>query len=173
MLITVITVKLNALLVLTYSFHYQSETLYDFRVDIKQSSIENAGLGAFLTFLGARVLKPRAAARSVRLLKRHCVDDEICTHCSLDAVTVGGKAMNVTLTGENLHYNDNSLYWTKKRADKFEEFHSKNSQKGLVESFDENQIDCNVHKEVKKLREKIPDGKGIGFLGIHNESDYR
>lgn len=86
-----------------------SETLYDFRVDVKQSSIANAGNGAFLTFLGARVLRPEAAARSERLLKEHVIEELVGTHNPLVAETMGGKTMNVTLTGSNLHYNDNTL----------------------------------------------------------------
>jgi len=88
------------------------------------------------------------------------------------------------LTGDNLHYNDNSIYWSKKRADKFTEFQSNEnpshtklshgSCRSTVESFtfDENEVKCKVHEEVKKFRENIPDGNGIGFLGIHQESDY-
>ena len=43
-------------------------------MDVKQSSIEKAGNGAFLTYLGARVLEAGAASRSARLLKEHVVD---------------------------------------------------------------------------------------------------
>jgi len=161
-----------------------TETLYDFQVDIKQSTIENAGHGAFLTYLGARVLKKSAAARSTRLLRGHCIENDICTHNPLEAETLSGKKVKVTLAGNNLHYNDNNIYWSKKRADKFEEFHinqnpshsksTHGSCRSAVESFtfDENEVKCKVHEEVKKLRQKIPDGNGIGFLGIHQESDY-
>ena len=56
--------------------------------------------------------------------------------------------------------------------------HSKNVKhadairRGKMESFNENEVICNVHKEVEELRNCVPDGNGIGFLGIHKESDY-
>ena len=71
--------------------------------------------------------------------------------------------MNVKLTGDNLHYNDNNIYWSKKRAKKY----------ATMESFDENEVECDIHDEVEKLRKRIPFGQGIGFLGINKESDYR
>ena len=150
------------LLVLTL---LSTETLYDFRVDIKKSSIPNAGHGAFLTYLGARVLKKKAQERSSRLMNQHFIVDEadVVTHLPLSAKTLGGRTMNVKLTGDNLHYNDNNIYWSKKRARKY----------ASKESFDENEVDCDVYDEVKKLRNTVPDGQGIGFLGINNESDYR
>ena len=148
------------LLVLTL---LSTETLYDFRVDIKKSSIPNAGHGAFLTYLGARVLNESAQQRSTRLMQEHTTEGEVGTHLPLSAKTLGGRTMNVTLTGDNLHYNDNNIYWSKKRARKY----------ASKESFDENEVDCDVYDEVKKLRNTVPDGQGIGFLGINKESDYR
>jgi len=124
-----------------------------------------------LTYLGARVLKNKAEERSTRLIKQHIVDDnDNGTHEELVAQTLGGRTMNVMLTGDNLHYNDNSLYWTKKRYKKYQ---SEQSRRESIESFDENAVDCAVHDEVERLRHRIPDGKGIGHLGIHKESDYR
>ena len=78
--------------------------------------------------------------------------------------------MNVTLTGDNLHYNDNNIYWSKKR---FRKYATESNRRDSMESFDENEVDCDVHDEVKKLRNTVPDGQGIGFLGINKESDYR
>jgi hypothetical protein len=158
-----------------------SETLYDFQVDIKQSNIENSGHGAFLTYLGARVLKAKAAARSSRLIKEHFIY-VVGTHDPLIAETLGGRRMNVTLAGDNLHHNNNSVYWSKKRSEMFAAFqkmacpspHSNSLSptcESPVDSFDEDLVNCKVHSEVRKLREKIQ-GDGIGFLGINTESDY-
>ena len=83
--------------------HHSIETLFDFRVDIKQSNIPGAGHGAFLTYLGARVLKPRSASRSERLMKEHVVEAlPIDTHNPLVAETLGGKRMTVRLV--SIHY---------------------------------------------------------------------
>ena len=89
------------------------ETLYDFAVEVRTSSIPNAGHGAFLTYLGARVLRPEASARSARLLRGCYVDEDsagsaiIPTRNTATARTPDGRMMKVTVTGENLHYNDN------------------------------------------------------------------
>ena len=155
------------LLVLTL---LSTETLYDFRVDIKKSSIPNAGHGAFLTYLGARVLNESAQQRSTRLMQEHTTEGEVGTHLPLSAKTLGGRTMNVTLTGDNLHYNDNNIYWSKKR---FRKYATESNRRDSMESFDENEVNCDVYDEVKKLRNTVPDGQGIGFLGINKESDYR
>ena len=150
------------------------ETLFDFRVNINQSTIPNAGYGAFLTYLGARVLKRQPLERSARLMKEHIVENDIDTHNSLDAETIGGRRMNVSLTGDNLHHNDNSIYWTKKRSCEFSNYlKSLPPGDGGSREFDESEVDCVIHQEVEKLRKSIPQGEGIGFLGINQESDYR
>lgn len=169
------------------------ETLYDFQINIRQSTIPNAGHGAYLTYLGARTLTKRASDRSTRLMKEHVIETEIATHNSLTAITQGGRSMNVTLNGKNLHYNDNNIYWTKKRSREYMQFAKKNgkeqqqpvggirskspslsiSRRSSMESFDESEVDCKVHDEVELLRNRIPEGNGIGFLGINQDSDYR
>jgi hypothetical protein len=116
-----------------------------------------------LTYLGARVLKKKALDRSTRLIKEHIAADDVGTLKPLMAETIGGRRMSVKTTGKNLHYNDNNIYWSKKRHDKF--FLSN-------KSFDESKVNCRIHREVKELRDRIPDGQWIGFLGILSESDY-
>ena len=118
-------------------------------------------------------------------MKNHVIDNLI-THNPLDAKTLGGRTMTVTLTGENLHYNDNNVYWTKARSDKYLEYEKevlrskspangsgKRRMSSLTESFNENDVLCDVHNEVEKLRKKVPEGQEIGFLGINSEFDYR
>lgn len=151
------------------------ETLYEFRVEIKPSKIPNSGLGAFVQFLGARVLKNDASNRWARLLGEHVTHDDngnlfVKTQEELTAEMYGGRKMNVTLKGNNLHHNDNSLYWSKERQRYLNEHVEKNGT--LLDHFDEDEICCKVNSEVKKYRSKIPEGERIGFLGIHSESDY-
>ncbi len=116
------------------------------------------------------MLKNKAAERSTRLMSKHVIESEVETHNPLTAVTLGGRSMSVKLTGDNLHYNDNSIYWTEKRSKEFIDFGSRHDS---VESFDETEVHCDVHNEVEKLRKRIfPEGSGLGFLGIHSENDY-
>ena len=128
-----------------------------------------------MTYRGARVLKKRQADRSARLMSNHVIGSNIYTHDPLVAETIGGRKMNVTLTGENLHYNDNCLYWSEKRFRKFEaaKKNSSGQKRSSIESFDESEVDCEVHEEVEQLRNCIPEGERIGFLGINRASDYR
>ena len=82
--------------------------MIDFKIDIRISGIPNAGQGAYLTYLGARVLKPYAKARSSKLLPAHVAHDDIETLKPLPALTKGGsQKISVTLTGKNLHRNGN------------------------------------------------------------------
>ena len=115
-------------------------------------------------------------------MAEHIIENDIDTYNSLDAETLGGRRMNVSLVGENLHHNDNSIYWTKKRSRKFANFLKKKGHPrskslppgdGGSREFDESEVDCVIHQEVEKLRKSIPQGEGIGFLGINQESDYR
>lgn len=146
-------------------------------MDVKTSSICNAGYGAFLTYLGARVLKKSALVRSTRLMQEHIARVDVGTLKPLVAQTLGGRRMSVRISGKNLHYNDNNIYWSKKLLSEFAEFGKTNPIGGKLrstnESFDESNVDCQIHHEVKMLRDKIPDRQGIGFLGIFSESDYK
>jgi hypothetical protein len=153
----------------------QSETLYDFRVDVKTSNIPNAGYGAFLTFLGARVLTKEALDRSNRLLDSHVHCDALETLQPLLAQTLGGRRMSVNLTGNNLHHNNNSIFWSKRRWQKFDVLLTQNENgifRPSLETFDESKVNCNIHQEVEMLRDRVPVGQRIGFLDIHSESDY-
>ena len=146
-------------------------------MDVKTSSICNAGYGAFLTYRGARVLKKSALVRSTRLMQEHIAWADVGTLQPLVAQTLVGRSMSVIISGKNLHYNDNNIYWSKKLLSEFAEFGKKNPIRGKSrstnETFDESKVDCHVHHEVKMLRGKIPDGQGLGFLGILSESDYK
>ncbi|KAL9178426.1 hypothetical protein ACHAXT_003756 [Thalassiosira profunda] len=121
-----------------------TEALYNFRVGIKPSSIPNAGHGAFLTYLGKRVLKPEAAARSARLWQQHEVDTdaiELMRHpLEVDKPDGGRMFVQLSSSGETLP----PLFVAKIGK---------------------------VSREVERLRVEAG-GKGIGLLGIHKESDY-
>lgn len=144
-------------------------------MEIRPSNIPNSGLGAFLTFLGARVLRKGASDRSARLIVQHGTYDEngnlfVKTQEELTAEVFGGRQIHVTLKGDNLHHNDNSLYWSKERQRYLKAHVDKHGT--LLDHFDEDEICCKVNSEVKKYRSKIPEKERIGFLGIHSESDY-
>jgi hypothetical protein len=70
--------------------------LYDFRVDIATSKIPNAGLGAFLTFLGARHLKDEAFGKK----GPKPIQKSLQLEDTLEAFGESGHGMHVRLTGE-------------------------------------------------------------------------
>jgi hypothetical protein len=74
----------------------QLEILYDFRVDISPSKIPNAGLGAFLTFLGARHLKDEAYGKKGPKLTQKKLELED----TLEALGERGHGIHVRLAGE-------------------------------------------------------------------------
>jgi hypothetical protein len=129
------------------------ETLFDFRVDIRQSTIPNAGHGAFLTFLGARVLKAEARQRAESAMEERdaYISD---TRQPLTAESADGFGIDLKLTGDNLHGNGNCIYWPKRML---------------------SQVNANNGKIVSDEREdnfKDPVPGGIGFLGMHTLKDY-
>jgi hypothetical protein len=88
----------------------------------------------------------------------------------MTAEAYAGRKMVVTLTGNNLHHNDNNRYWSKERDSYLKEHIDENGM--ILDSFDEDEICCKVNAEVRRFRSKIPEGKRIGFLEIYSELDY-
>ena len=84
-----------------------SDTIYDFKVEVRQSLIDDAGLGLFLTFIGARSLKPDVKNWS-QLLKsnRHIL--HVPTQEELVARLPDDTSVLVKLKGKNLHGNQNN-----------------------------------------------------------------
>jgi len=118
-------------------------------------------------------LTKEALDRSSRLLDKHVHCDNLETLQPLQAQSLGGRRMSVRLTGNNLHHNNNSIFWSKKRWKKFDEFFRlPERERPSLESFDESRVNCHIHEEVEMLRGRNPDGQRIGFLDIHGESDY-
>jgi hypothetical protein len=76
-------------------------------VEVRQSLIEDAGLGLFLTFLGARCLKPDVKKWS-QALKSHRHTLHVPTKEELLACLPDNSNLLVKLKGENLHGNHNN-----------------------------------------------------------------
>jgi hypothetical protein len=108
-------------------------------------------LGAFLKYLGARKLT--ADRRNMGI---DALDDYehflMKTNGTLQARTPGGYGYSLTLTGENLHGNNNRLYWPKTMKKAYK----------AGEDFDRDELECQL---------SVSDG--IGFLGMHLESHYK
>ena len=75
----------------------RTEILYEFRIEVSKSSIPGAGFGAFLTFIGARILHPkyRQYTRNGQLAKTRQILDA--------AMPNGNGGVHVTLTGKGTY----------------------------------------------------------------------
>ena len=144
-----------------------TDTLYDFRIDIRKSTIPNSGNGAFLTFLGARVLKSRIRSHVRRLKKNRVVVSVLTTNhleAHIDEVT---KAV-VTIRGENIHGNGNSPYFPltrfplKANLPTGEKIHVRLGPKHIHEDID----------QLKQNKEIPAPENAIGYLGVLDDSDF-
>ncbi|KAL7521142.1 hypothetical protein ACHAWX_005840 [Stephanocyclus meneghinianus] len=144
-----------------------TETLHYFQTEVLQSNIAGSGRGVFLTYLGAKVLNPKANARSERLLSEHVFFDSHFSH-QLSAVTQQGKRMTVTISPNSVHLNENNVLWSKQRSAAYDA-HIKQNPK---QHFDENGVACSIHDEVQELRSSVPHTERIGQLGINSLFDY-
>ena len=93
-----------------------AEVLYDFVIDIRHSNIKGAGRGAFLTFKGARVLKP--GVKSCNTQWQHLSR----TRRELQAVLPDlGMGVAVKLSGHDLH-GDEHLMGTSRGVGMFRQY---------------------------------------------------
>jgi len=152
--------------------NHEDETLYDFSLQVSKSSIPNSGLGAFLTFQGARVLQPYPLYKSKQLIKdRYPID--VPTTQPMEATSTTLNRMNnfsVSLIGNNLHGNDNCPFFTKTRF----------PLKAFPDGKKEIQVTVNgiankeLHEDIDILRKnkELPSvEKGLGHFCIHTEKD--
>ncbi len=74
----------------------RTEILYEFRIEVSKSSIPGAGFGAFLTFIGAKILHPkyRQYTRNGELAKTRQILDA--------AMPNGNGGVHVTIAGKGM-----------------------------------------------------------------------
>lgn len=158
-------------------------TLYDFQVYAAKSQIPGAGFGAFLAFKGARELCPESRERGERLLLERSVVYEPITMEPLQAVMEdGGSGVTVKLKGDNLHGNNNCVYWPPKarevlRAKIPRERISRGSIfENLKEKVKVRVVGESIHGS-EEFEAYSVSGNGplqpIGHLGIHVAADYK
>lgn len=152
----------------------ETEVIFDFMVDAKESKIPNAGMGAFLKFLGARVLKRKCKSRNDVLFsyREHVGaywgsdDPRVISREPLQAVGTDGVAFSVTLAGENVYGEPSNPYIL--RPLKAGGKGTRRIKLSLVCSdnrslyFEDELEGLNPTKESQR----------IGHLGLHREMDY-
>ena len=135
-----------------------------FRVDVKTSTIPGAGVGAFLTYVGAKLLN--TTSKTFKICEELLSDSwhhEPMTMSRLSAVMPDGQTKSLFLTGENLHGNHNCVYWPKRLP-----------SKPLSAKVDGTAIKIKIAGECletfEELRNRPKDG--IGHLGMYTEENY-
>lgn len=125
------------------------DTIYDLSIQVRQSEIPGSGMGAFLTFRGARVLKEHLREEADKKLAARVFHEPI-TMKPLEAISPDGFGITVKLTGNNLHGNQNNPYW---RPEDLQA--EKDGTGNRLQSDDSS-----------------PDEERVGHLGLHTEDDY-
>lgn len=144
-----------------------TENIYDFKVDIRKSLIPNSGHGAFLTFVGSRILKQESKRLSKKFMRGRFALD-VPTTRYLEYKTTDGMTSSLTIKGDNIHGNDNNPYFPLSRFPIY----------GKLENGVEFRVKIrglNVHEDIDLLKERgeLPSPKiGLGHLCIHSELDY-
>lgn len=154
---------------LTSTFLFFKDIIYDFELRVETSTIPNSGKGVFLTFLGARELKPSKKRRGEELFHdRETIEPKLSR--PLHAWHPDGFGIHMTLTGEHLRapYNSNNLLPTLEaiRPD------AKMNKKGIPKKTNIRFSDFDLpYCEEELVGLKDPSNR-IGFLGLYEESDY-
>jgi hypothetical protein len=132
------------------------DIIYDFKVEAQTSTIPNSGNGAFLTFLGARELKPSAKKRNESLWKKREVRvsalDDVMTAKSCD-----GCHASVKLVGDHIHSAYNCSFLVPD---------SLNEETGVAKR------DFERYYSREELAGMRDPSNRIGFLKLNKESDF-
>jgi len=84
--------------------HFSEDVLYDFEVNARQSEIPGGGMGAFLTYLGARKLKPNCRVKGNKKWKvKLSGEDLFCDFEKKDLVAVCTEGFGLGVHNE-AHY---------------------------------------------------------------------
>ena len=135
---------------------------------MRESGITGAGLGAFLTFLGARVLNnEKKQERDQKLESR--IPREIDTQQPLEALTPDGFGVSVYLTGVNLHGNRNLPFWPETAVPLQARLPG---GKTLHVNLAGYHLHCDDSEDEEEPLNLSICPKRVGALGIHTESDY-
>ena len=139
------------------------DIIYDFELKARKSGLPNAGNGVFLTFLGARELKPSRRKRGEKLIedRSYHVKQKLA-----QAIHPDGFGMSVKFTGEDLHAPYNVDYLLPDLEAAIPDSHNSGKKTRVVFS------DWELPYSEDELAAMRDPTNRIGFLKIHKESDY-
>ena len=153
----------------------QTDILYTIRLSVQKSKFK--GFGAFLTYLGALKLDESIHKIGKRMLgkRTHFVPQ---TALALQGVDVDGWEKTVRVTGENLHRNNNNVYWPKNMLPMFAVAEGTGRRTTVYLSGEAALEDDQDFKDTKFMEERLADMKQkglqpIGHLGLYCIDDYK
>ena len=144
------------------------DTIHDLKIQVKESQIPNSGMGAFLTYMGARVLTDelRHVAAEKRESRVLYTPD---TMMPLDAISPDGFGVAVKLTGKNLHGNRNLQHWPETKIPlKARAPTGKTVKVNLVGDH----LHCDDSEDEEEPLDFSMCPKRLGHLGTYTEKDY-
>lgn len=141
------------------------DIIYDFVLAASKSTIPNAGNGVFLTFLGARELKPSRRRRGRELIADRPAKEPNLSF-PIDAIHPDGFGITVTITGEHLHCPYNSLCLLPSL--KALVLDSTGNERQMKVRFSDPELPY-YEEELAAFRDPT---EKIGLLGIYTEADY-
>lgn len=145
------------------------DILYDFKICVKPSQIPNSGSGAYLTYLGARLLKDDRRARAIDLLTDSTVS-QIATMEPLTAeLSSKGMRAKITLSGKDLHENNGSCYWPYTACPMPAVMPKTRKMINVTLAGDKIH---DIGEDLLEFRDLQPGETAIGFRNYHKESHY-
>jgi hypothetical protein len=142
------------------------DVLYDFRLFVDKSSIPNAGMGAFLTYMGARKInKDSATYKLCNDLLLDIIYEEPETMSHIIAVMPDGRTKAVKLCGDNLHCYYNCIY-----CPKSVELKNKAPSALVNGKIIKVKVAGECLETFHELKDRPKDG--IGHLGMYRGEDY-
>lgn len=154
------------------------DILYDFKVTIRQSQIENSGYGAFLTYLGARLLNEERRGRTWDVLDNSSGRPPDASLKPLEAtfrrtepIFPGSHRATVKLKGENLDEYGGEEYWADTQNDLFAVMGGSKNKIKIKLTDNNNELHDNG-QDLLASRNLQPGEIPIGFRHLHRESHY-
>lgn len=153
------------------------DILYDFKVTIRQSQIPNSGYGAFLTYLGARLLNEERRGRTYDVLYNSSGRPPDASLKPLEATFRRTKPIfpeshraTVILKGENLDEYGGEEYWADTQNDLFAVING--SKKIKIKLTDNNNELHDNGQDLLASRNLKPGEVPIGFRKLQREAHY-
>ena len=154
------------------------DILYDFKVTIRQSQIENSGYGAFLTYLGARLLNEERRGRTWDVLDNCSGRPPDASLKPLEAtfrrtnpIFPDSHRATVKLKGEHLDEYGGEEYWADTQNDLFAVMSGSKNKIKIKLTDNNNELHDNG-QDLLASRDLQPGETPIGFRHLHRESHY-